>query len=58
MSFFFSKLETSVLSDLSYKEQTDPDMGLELWENPSWAGPVAPFPQKEKAMRKGCFLGL
>lgn len=45
MSFFFIKLKTSVLSDLFYK---DPDMGLELWENPSWAGPVAPFPHEKR----------
>lgn len=58
LSVIFINLETSVLSDFSNREQTDPDVGLELWENPSWAGPVAPFPQKEKAVRKGCFLGL
>lgn len=53
----FINLETSALSDV-YREQTDPDAGLELWEKSSWAGLVAPFPQKEKAMRRGCFLGL
>lgn len=51
----FINLETSVLSGFSYGEQTDPDAGWELWENPSWAGPVAPFPQKENSMRKAFF---
>lgn len=57
LSVIFINLETSALSDF-YREQADLDVGLELWEKSSWAGPVAPFPQKEKAMRRGCFLGL
>lgn len=46
-----------MLSDLYYEGQTDAHVGTGLWESVSCIGPVAPFPQKEKPMRKQCFWG-